>query len=182
MANNWTDIKREVSGFSKVQLLGLVQDLYRSNERNREFLHARFLAEDKGADLTPYKARIEAALMPKHWDGPKHLGPIRYGEARRAISDYRKARGALGDLLDLMFYYVQCGNDMTLEFGDIDERFYRSMGAMFGSIVAKLKSQEDAALVAVWVPMLEREAYRVRNLGWGYAYELQAHLAELRNT
>lgn len=168
MANNWTDIKRVVSGFSKAQLLGLVQDLYRSNERNREFLHTRFLAEGKGADLTPYKTRIEAALMPKRWDGPMHLGPIRYGEARRAISDYNKARGALADLLDLMLYYVQCGNDITLEFGDMDERFYDSMGSMFGSLVAKLKSQEDTDLVEIWLPKLEREAHRVRDLGWGY--------------
>ncbi len=64
MANNWTDLKRAISGFSKAQLLGLVQDLYRSNERNREFLHARFLVEAKGADLSPYKKRIEAALVP----------------------------------------------------------------------------------------------------------------------
>lgn len=177
---NWTDIKRTVSGFSRVELLGLVQDLYRANERNREFLHARFLVEE--VDLTPYKTRIKAALVPKLWDGPQHLGPIGYGEARRAISDYSKARGALPELLDLMLHYVQCGNDITLEYGDMDARFYSSMGAMFGSIVAKLKSQEDAALVAVWVPMLEREAHRVRNLGWGYAYELQAHLAQLRNT
>lgn len=180
MANNWTDIKRSIAGFSKVQLLGLVQDLYRSNERNREFLHARFIAEGREANLTPYKKRIKAALMPERWDGPMHLAPFRYGEARRAISDYKKARGALADLLELMLYYVQCGNDMTVKFGDLDERFYRSMGSMFGSIVAELKSSEEAALTAAWLPILEREAHRVRNLGWGYGYELQHHLAKLQ--
>lgn len=174
---NWTDIKRKVSGFSRTELLGLVQDLYRANERNREFLHARFLVEE--VDLTPYKTRIKAALVPKRWDGP-YLGPIRYGEARRAISDYRKARGALPDLLDLMLYYVQCGNDLTLEYGDMDERFYDSMGSMFGSLVAMLKSHEDAGLTAAWLPKLEREAHRVRDFGWGYSDELRDHIAELQ--
>lgn len=182
MAKNWTDIKGAISGFSKAELLGLVQDLYRSNERNREFLHARFLVGDKGADLAPYKKRIKAALVPGRWDGPMHLGPIRYGEARRIISDYKKARGALPELLELMLYYVQCGNDITLEFGDMDERFYDSMGSMFGSIVAKLLSQADADLVAVWLPQLEREAHRVRHFGWGYGDALQEDIAELRDT
>ena len=180
MKKNWSDLKREISGFSKVQLLGLVQDLYRSNERNREFLHARFLAEDNGADLTPYKKRIEAALLPKYWDGPMHLGPIGYGEARRAISDYKKARGALPELLELMLYYVQCGHGIAREYGDMDERFYRSMGSMFGSIVSKLISSEEADLIAAWLPLLEHEAQRMRKVGYGYDYELQHHLATLK--
>ena len=179
---NWTDIKRTVSGFSKAQLLGLVQDLYRANECNREFLHARFLVEDGGPDLTPYKKKIKAALTPRRWDGPMHLGPIRYGEARKAISEYRKARGEVGELVTLMLYYVQCGNDLTLQYGDMDERFYDSMGSMFGSLISKLKSQEDADLIAQWLPKLEREAHRVRGCGWDYGDELQEYLAELRET
>ena len=62
VAKNWTALKGALSGFSREQLLGLVQDLYRADPRNQDFLHARFLAADGGTDLSPYKTRIKAAI------------------------------------------------------------------------------------------------------------------------
>ncbi len=177
MTKNWTAIKGALSGFSRVQLLGLVQDLYRADTKNQDFLHARFLVSGGGTDLLPFKKRIKAAIKPSRWDAP-----IKYRDARRAISDYNKARGQLGETLELMFYYIECGNDVTLEFGDIDETFYNSMGSMFGSIVKKLSVQADPVLTATWLDRLDEEYQRVANIGWGYGYELGGHLVDLRSS
>ena len=174
MTKNWTDIKRMISSFSRTELTGLVQDLYRASEHNQRFLHTRFLAANNKADLTLYKKKIKAALSPKNWEAP-----IRYGEARKAISEYKKARGEVVEMVDLMLYYVKCGNDVTLEFGDMDERFYDSMGSMFRSLVDKLKSQDDPDLIAKWLPKLTTEANRVRDVGWGYGDELRNYIEEL---
>lgn len=165
-----------MSDFSREQLLGLVQDLYRADPRNQDFLHARFLASDGGTDLSPYKTRISSAINPNRWDAP-----IKYRDARRAISDYNKARGQLDETLELMFYYVKCGNDVTLEFGDMDEAFYNSMGSMFGSIVKKLSAQADPKLAATWLDRLEKEHRRVADTGWGYGDELADYLEDLRS-
>lgn len=175
MTKNWTAIKGALSGFSRVQLLGLVQDLYRADPRNQDFLHARFLGSDEGTDLAPYKKRIKAAINPGRWDAP-----IKYRDARRAISDYNKARGQLDETLELMFYYVQCGNDVTLAFGDMDEAFYSSMGSMFGSIVHKITAQADPELTAIWLKRLEKEYRRVSDTGWGYGDELSDYLEDLK--
>ena len=175
MTKNWTAIKGALSGFSRVQLLGLVQDLYRADPKNQDFLHARFLVSEKGSDLSPYKRRIKAAINPSRWDAP-----IKYREARRAISDYNKARGQLDETLELMFYYVKCGNDVTLEFGDMDEAFYDSMGSMFGSLVKKITAQSDPELMASWLDRLDKEHQRVSDTGWGYGDELKDHLEDLR--
>src|SRR6056297_4088237 len=57
---SWKDVKPVLSGFSSTQLLGLVQDLYRLNEENASFMHARFLSEDtKQGHLAPYMTRIQ---------------------------------------------------------------------------------------------------------------------------
>ncbi len=54
-----------------------------------------------------------------------------------------------------MLYYVACGNDFTLEFGDIDEPFYKSMESMFARLVETLIVQKDEILVSEFMPRLE---------------------------
>ena len=165
-----------MSGFSRVQLVGLVQDLYRADSKNQDFLHARFLVSDGGTDLSPYKKQIKAAINLSRRDAP-----IKYRDTQRAISDYNKARGQLGVTLELMFYYVKCCNDVTLGFGDMDETFYNSMGSMFDSIVKKLSVQADPKLTATWLDRLEKEYQRVADTGWGYGDELGGYVEDLRS-
>ncbi|MFX0546269.1 hypothetical protein ACEWPL_012065 [Roseovarius sp. S1116L3] len=114
----WKDVKPKLSTFSSSQLLRLVQDLYRLNKENAAFIHARFLSNDSGQEhLGPYMMRIQDALCPKQpWKQD-----VKLAEARKAISEFRKADGNTRDLLTLMVYDVKCGNDFALEFGDIDE-------------------------------------------------------------
>ena len=53
----WTDLKRQLAGFDRPELLALIQDLYAASKNNQAFLHARFaLGEDV---LEPYKVTID---------------------------------------------------------------------------------------------------------------------------
>ncbi|WP_299816908.1 hypothetical protein [uncultured Jannaschia sp.] len=175
---SWKDVKQKLSAFSSTQLLGLVQDLYRLTPENAAFMHARFLSNEKRQEhLAPYMARIQGALCPKQpWKQD-----VKLAEGRKAISDFKKANGNIHDVLTLMTYYVRCGNDFTLEFGDIDEGFYDSLCSMFSSIVHTLRKQKDRELFEEFLPLLEKEFARVDNqIGWGYPDELSDHLADLK--
>lgn len=80
-----------------------------------------------------------------------------------------------------MVYYVQCVNDFTLEFGDIDENFYDSLCSMVEGIKVRLLVEDDGDLASEFLPMLVREFERIDGqVGWGYADELGDHIAELR--
>lgn len=176
---SWKDIKPVLSGFTSTQLLGLVQDLYHFSEPNAAFMQARFLSDRPNSDhLTVYKKRIQHAISPKQpWKQN-----VRLADGRRAISDFKKANGNISDTLNLMIYYFKCGNDFTLEFGDIDEAFYNSMGSMFSKVVQILLEQQDQHLIAEFLPALEAEFHRVDGkMGWGYPDELSDYLAELRD-
>jgi hypothetical protein len=176
---SWKDVKPVLSGFSSTQLLGLVQDLYRFSEQNASFMHARFLSDHTPGDhLAVYKKRIQQAISPKQpWKQA-----VRLAEGRRAISDFKKANGNISDTLTLMVYYVKCGNNFTLEFGDVDETFYDSLGSMFSKIVQMLLGQNNQDLAAEFLPTLETEFHRVdEKMGWGYSDELSDYLAELRD-
>ncbi|QOL82641.1 hypothetical protein [Pseudooceanicola spongiae] len=81
-----------------------------------------------------------------------------------------------------MFYYIKCGNEVTLEFGDMDETFYNSMGSMFGAIVEKISVQADPELTTTWLDRLEKEYQRVVDTGWGYGDELAGYLEDLRSS
>ena len=136
---SWKDIKPILAEFNAIQLRGALQDLYHFSSENQAFFHSRFLSNQAGNDyLAPYQVRIREAVCPREpWQQDFQLAA-----GRKAISEFKKANGNLRDTLSLMLYYVACGNDFTLEFGDIDERFYNSMESMFGSIAKMLIKQK----------------------------------------
>ncbi|MCR9126760.1 MAG: hypothetical protein NXH82_11595 [Rhodobacteraceae bacterium] len=176
---SWKDIKPVISGWSDKQLVGLVQDLYRLSPENAAFLNARLLQETAPRQtLAPYKKRIRAAVSPNEpWKQD-----VRLSEGRKAISEFKKANGNVRDTLALMTYYVQCGNDFTLEFGDIDERFYDSMCSMVRQIKDFLLKEQDQALADEILPLLETEFERIDGqMGWGYPDEFGEYVEELRD-
>jgi len=174
---SWRNVKQVISQWSDDQLRGLVQDLYRLNSNNADFLHARLLEDASDHGLGPYKKRIRKAICPTEpW-----TQDIRLSEGRKAISDYKKAKGDVRNLLTLMIYYVQCGNDFTLEFGDINEAFYDSLCSMVDQIKKRLLAEQDTDLASEFLPMLEHEFTRIDGqMGWGYPDEVGEQIAELR--
>lgn len=117
-----------------------------------------------GDYLEPYKKRIQKAINPKEpWKKDFQLSA-----GKKAISEFKKANGNLEDTLTLMLYYVSCGNDFTLEYGDINETFYSSMASMYASIVELLIKHKDESLVSKFKPQLKAELIRVKSIGWGY--------------
>lgn len=174
----WRDVKKIIGQWSNDDLVGLVQDLYRFDAGNADFLHTRLLSASAGEDgLAPYKERIRKAVSPAQpWKQD-----VRLSEGRKAISDYKKANGDARGMLALMMYYVQCGNDFTLEFGDIDEAFYDILCAMVEGIKERLLTEDDAQLATEFLPLLVKEFERIDGqMGWGYPDEVSDHIDELR--
>lgn len=50
---------------------------------------------------------------------------------KAAISAYKKTINDTEGLLELMVFYVECGNKFTVDYGDIDEQCYYSIETMF---------------------------------------------------
>lgn len=160
----WLDVKKSIQSMDRAVLVGLIGDLYKLSPANRDFLEARFLSE--ASTLDAYKKIVFECLWPKR-DGDW----FRFREARKAISDYKKASGDETGEIDLMLHYVETGNDFTCEFGDIDERFYDSVLSICQKAAQKIRR----------LPLRRREEYRDRRrrlvessdgIGWGYHDEL----------
>ena len=161
----WTDLKKVVNELSHSQMVNLIRDLYRLSKSNSDFLHARFSV---GYDLiSPYKKIVGSSMHPDIFKDE----PVRISRAKKAISDYSKATGDKIGIIDLMIFFVESGNNYTLQIGDIDQEFYHSLGSMY----------ERAARNVILLPEQEQKEFRERlieimesssGIGWGYHDDL----------
>jgi hypothetical protein len=117
----WTDVKGKLADFDRAALLGLIQNLYAAHQDNQTFLHARF---GLGGDvLERYKETIDRWL----WPDVFRKQDTSVSQAKRAISDYKKAvgdpkgiaelSGPLGSVViftmtmrDILMHWCACSN------------------------------------------------------------------------
>ena len=85
----WSLIRQQTKDWSRPALLALIKDLHDASSANRDFLRARFQAEDAGGEaLEMFRKRIVEQFFPR-----RGYGKLKLAEARKAIRDYRKATG-----------------------------------------------------------------------------------------
>ena len=158
---SWRDVRAILSKAGHKDLLSLVGDLYALRKENQDFLHARFLKD--ASTLAPYKETIERYISPAEpWKNP-----VKISLARKAISDYRKAVGDPHGLSELMLFYVECGVNFTLEFGDIDEPFYNSVVRVFSDGMRML-NQCDRDVIDKLLPRFADAVHSTAEMGWGF--------------
>jgi hypothetical protein len=158
---SWIDVKRNIKDFNKDQLLELIGDLYRLSENNKEFFHTRFsLSEDP---LESYKRIIQDAIHPYLED----YETLDIGCAEDAIERYSKAIDDVKAETELMVFFVECGNNFTLSYGDIDDDFYDSVLLMYEKAIqnaTELSPKEQK----VFKERLHEIMKSASGCGWGY--------------
>ena len=157
----WSRVKAAVSRLDEVAFLELIRDLYGLSASNQQFVEARLgLQRDP---LGPYKAIITECMYPDVFGKQ----PIQISNAKKAISEYRKAvRDAPGEI-ELMVHFVESGNRFTLEYGDIDEGFYDALLRMYDRAIKAIKDLPDSQQPA-FRNRLEQIARSAHRIGWGY--------------
>jgi Family of unknown function (DUF6155) len=158
---SWSDVKEAIASLGKSELIQLITSLYGLSKGTRDFLHARFSIGDD--PIRPYKKIIEDSMFPDVFKNK----PIQISTAKKAINEYSKALGDAKGEAELMTYFVECGNQLTVEFGDIDEGFYDALLRMYARAINKILT----------LPEKEQDEFRERlktimvtshRIGWGY--------------
>jgi hypothetical protein len=175
-STGWQNMRRQLDDWSKPALIALVKDLHDALPDNRDFLLARFQAdEDIGAALEKYRRKIVEQFFPARGDGK-----LKLAEARKAIRDYRKATGNLTGTIDLMLTYVENGTEFTHEFGDINESFYNSLESVLNEM-AQLLMREGKELYPRFRERIQRLATLADGIGWGYGDAVRDQVFQLEN-
>lgn len=176
-ASGWSSIRTKLNDWSKPALIALLKDLYDHAADNRDFLGARFQAEeDGGAALEKYRSKIIEQFFPRYG-----FGKLKLGEARKAIRDYRKATGNLAGTLELMLTYVENGTRFTCEYGCDDEALYNSLDSVLAEL-ARLLIKEGAELYPRFEERLQQLEDAASNIGWGYCDSVREQVQRLETT
>src|SRR5438445_1265587 len=121
----WTDVKTKLEDFDRAALLSLIQSLYTANKDNQTFLHARF---GLGGDvLEPYKKIIDRWL----WPDVLRRQDTSVSQAKRAISDYKKAVGDPEGVAELMVFYCEQAAGFCDDICSDDEGYFDALVRMF---------------------------------------------------
>lgn len=161
-SRNWSEIKSVLSSKDKPELLSALADLYKLSEGNREFLHTRFAPSTSSLDS--YKKIIQSSMYP---DVRKNK-PIQIAKGKKAITDYAKASGDKLGELDLMIYFVEMGNQFTVDIGDLYSAFYDSLLSVYEKAVERVKKlAPDQA--SDFKERLRKVMESGSGIGWGYA-------------
>lgn len=164
-ARSWKDIRAVLRKTDSNEVLKLVGELYGLHKENRDFLHARYL-NDADA-LAPYKETIARHLSPAEpWKNP-----VKISQARKAISDYRKAVGDPENLAELMLYYVECGIGYIQEWEDVEDAYYQSIFRVFTDGIDMLH-RCDQDVVQRLLPRFEAAVQSTTNMAWGFHDDL----------
>ena len=171
--SNWSAIKKMLKECPEDDLVGIIGALYGLSKSNKTFLEAKFLLEYNVIEV--YKAQIQKHLAP---DLSKYTNPkISIKDAKKAISDYKKATGDTFSLLELMVYYVECGTNFLCEVGDMYAQYYYSLAAVFGDAL-KIMCQYTKEEVTDYIHRLKIVVKKSYHMGWGYYDEISEMLDE----
>ncbi len=158
----WNDIKTIIHSYENDQLMDLLCDLYRLSSDNKVFFQTRFSTGDD--PLSHYKRIIQDSIHPYLEDNES----LDIARANDAVCRYSKAVDNPSGEAELRIFYVECGNNFTLSYGDIDDDdFYDSLLKMYESAIEtvlelpeKIQSTQKMRLYEVMKS--------ASGIGWGY--------------
>jgi hypothetical protein len=169
----WTDVKSKLADFDRAALLGLIQGLYTAHKDNQTFLHARFgLGEDV---LEPYKRILDRWL----WPDVLRRQDTSVSQAKRAISDYKKAVGDPEGLAELMVFYCERAAGFCSDVGNNDdEGYFNALVRMFEQALklANALSAHRDDLIA----RLDRVRIISRDFGYGVGDDMDSLLSKVK--
>ena len=167
----WREIKTELSKLPKERLIKLLQGLHSLSPQNKAWLQAQLFP--MGQD-TEYLEKCRNRIINLVYD-PKQKYPdmLRFRDAKKVITEYKKATKDLRGTLDLMLTYVERGHAFTNDFGDIDEPFYNTLLNMFERFATELKMSPARREL---YDLFRSRLLKMRStseIGWGYGDEIK---------
>ena len=167
----WADLKTILASFDRAALLGIVQDLYRADEANRAFLHARFgLGDDP---LQAYKKTMDRCLWPNVFRGQQTA----VSRATGAITKYKKALDDSVGLAELLVFYCERAAGFSQDVDHQDTAYLDALVRTFEQALqaaAKLTGKVQNEFLA----RLDRVRNIGRQLGNGVGEDMDVLLSE----
>jgi len=152
------EIKIKLKKLDNEALIMLISEFYKKYEPVKEFLDF-YTNPNEEKIISNYKRKIKEGFYPKR--GYK----LELSISRKAINEFKKLNTSKKSLVDLLLYFVECGVELTNEFGDIDENFYTSIENTFK---IALKLMEDENILLLFKDRAFGVVTNTKDIGWGF--------------
>ena len=106
------------------KMIDLFQQLYMLSPENADWIDSQFKSTDGEKLLREYLQKIKLEFFPDYMTRDSFP---RMGWMKTLIRDYRKGTGDVIGTVELMVTFQEEGMKFTMEYGDINERFYDSL-------------------------------------------------------
>lgn len=162
----WTDLRKALNEFPPEKLVELLKGLHDLSPQNKAWLQAQVLpvGQDTGYLEDCRQKIIKLVYNPAR----KFPDMPRFRDAKKVISEYKKATKDLAGTLDLMLTYVERGHAFTNDFGDIDEPFYDALINMLDRFALELKKSPARRELYDRFRTRLLKMNRTADIGWGY--------------
>lgn len=174
----WNELKSRLKGLPPEALMEMLKGLYQLSPQNKAWLEARLAPASEG---NAYLEECRKKVIRLVYD-PRRAFPDKphFREAKKIISEYRKAASDPAGTLDLMLTYLERGHAYTNDFGDIDMPFYDALINMLYRFAKELQKLPDwPVLYSQRFRARLQAIYRTSSIGWGYGDAVQEVFQEL---
>ncbi len=152
------EVKAELQNLDKETLIKHIAELYKKYKPVKEYFEY-FVNPNEKDILRKYKEQVREGFFPKRGY------QFRLSISRKAISDFRKLGTSSEGLCELLLYFVECGVELTTDYGDIDENFYISMENTFHKA---LKAMDSAGVLKKFKNRALKIVNGTEHMGWGF--------------
>lgn len=157
------EVKKELQKLDSKQLIELLIELYDKHKVVKTHLDF-FATTDESKLLETYRKKVEFAFGGRNgWD-------LHLTDGKAALAEFKKLGVSDSALVDLYLYFTELGVQYTLDFGDIDERFYNNISQAYATGLdimyhAQLHEKFHARAAAI--------SSRAIDIGWGFGDEIR---------
>jgi hypothetical protein len=171
-----TATSRLLRNLEPKEMIDLFQQLYMLSSDNAELIDSQFKSNDSKKLLEEYRQKIVLDFFPLR---ESQMGFPRMGQLKKLISDYQKGTDDLTGTTELMVTFQEQGMEFTLEYGDINERFYDSLISGMDDLVKMLTRKAPQLFPAFRDRLIEILRRVYGKIGWGYSDGIHETVAEI---
>ncbi|HEY5583179.1 MAG TPA: DUF6155 family protein [Ruminiclostridium sp.] len=159
-----TEFKNIIKQQSREALMDLLTDSYKAIPQLKEYITAKYAGQDTMKQIfETYKNKVHDVFFPENMKAQ-----FKIGEARKAVSDFKKLCTDEIFVIDMMLYYVEMGVEFTNTYGDISESFYSSVENMYQSVIDSINKHKDSEIFNMLSWRLKAVVDDTSGIGWGF--------------
>jgi hypothetical protein len=160
-----TDLKKNLNKLSKEELIRLLVELYKNNQKNKELIGSKFDPNVEIIVFEKYREEIVEEFFPSSGQ-PEYP---RYSNLRRALKNFKDISSDPELTADLMITHVEKGVEFTNTYGDIDEKFYDNIERTFLNLLKHLSKHD---LLTEYKYRCLEIVTETNDIGWGFHDEI----------